>query len=138
MLQDNLVIAQQDKKFKPDFVNQNLLDLTTEESKDKLSKSIKEYYSKLDNNNNIFEVSKNITPEDIKLFYDRLFKETKSQQDELCDIILNNEFQEYLRSFESEFQKALRNSIFEFGTKFIAYIYRKDEKYVVENFIVII
>ena len=72
------------------------------------------------------------------MFYDRLFKETKSQQDELCDIILNNEFQEYLRSFESEFQKALRNSIFEFGTKFIAYIYRKDEKYVVENFIVII
>ena len=89
MFQDNLVIAQQDKKFKPDFVNQNLLDLTTEESKDKLSKSIKEHYSKLDNNTNIFEVAKNITPADIKSFYDKLFQETKSQQDELCDIRFN-------------------------------------------------
>ena len=72
------------------------------------------------------------------MFYDRLFKETKSQQDELCDIILNNEFQEYLRAFESEFEKALKNSMFEYNPKYIVYIYRNDEKYVVENFIVII
>ena len=32
MIQDNLIICQQDKKFKPDFVNENLLDLTKEES----------------------------------------------------------------------------------------------------------
>ena len=76
-------------------MNYVILDLTTEESKDKLSKSITEHYSKLDNNN----------------------------------IILNNEFQEYLRVFESEFEKALRYSIFEFNTKFIAYIYRNDEQY---------
>ena len=87
MLQDNLIIGQQDKQFKPDFVNQNLLDLTTEESKHKLSQSIKTHYSKNDEQNNIFEIAQNITPEDIKAFYDKLFKDTKDQQDDLYEII---------------------------------------------------
>ena len=129
ILQDNLIIAQQDKQYKPNFINQNLLDLTTEESKDKLSKSIKEHYSQSDTQNNLFEIASNITPEDIKSFYDRLFQETKEQENNLCEIILNNEFQEYLREFETEFEKALRNSIFEYSTKFITYIYRNDEVY---------
>ena len=129
MLQDNLVIAQQDKKFKPDFVNKNLLDLTTEESKAKLAKCIKDHYSNNDTQNNIFEIAKNITPTDIKSFFGKLFKETKKQENDLCDIILNNEFQEYLRNFEIEFEKALENSVFEYNTKYIVYIYRNDEKY---------
>ena len=129
ILQDNLIIAQQDKQYKPNFINQNLLDLTTEESKDKLSKSIKEHYSQSDTQNNLFEIASNITPEDIKSFYDRLFQETKEQENNLCEIILNNEFQEYLREFETEFEKALKNSIFEYSTKFITYIYRNDEVY---------
>ena len=97
ILQDNLVIAQQEKQFKPDFINQNLLDITTEESKDKLSKTIKEHFSQNDTQNNIFEVAQNITPSDIKSFYQKLFQETKAQQNDLCDIILNNDFQEYLK-----------------------------------------
>ena len=129
MLQDNLIIGQQDKQFKPDFVNQNLLDLTTEESKNKLSQSIKTHFSKNDEQNNIFEVAQNITPEDIKAFYNKLFEDTKDQHDDLYEIILNNEFQEYLRFFDTEFEKALKNSIFEYNTKFIAYIYRNDEAY---------
>ena len=129
ILQDNLVIAQQDKQYKPDFINQNLLDLTTDESKDKLCKTIKEHYSKQDNDNNIFEVAKNITSNDIKTFYENLFKETKTQQDDLCEIILNNDFQEYLRNFEIEFENSLKNSIFEYNTKFVTYIYRNDEIY---------
>ena len=63
------------------------------------------------------------------LVYQKLFQETKAQQNDLCDIILNNDFQEYLKAFESEFEKALRNSIFEYNTKFITYIYRNDEAY---------
>jgi len=129
MIKDNLVIAQKDKDYKPDFVNENLLDLTSENSKEKLAQSIKEHYLKDDNENNIFEISKNITPEHIKTFYENLFKETKVQQDDLCDMIINNDLQEYLGFFESEFEKALQNSIFEYNTKFIAYIYRNDEEY---------
>ena len=129
MIQDNLIIGQQDKKFKPDFVNENLLDLTKEESKELLCQNIKEHFQKDNENFNVFEASKNITPEDIKSFFDKLFDETKNQQNNLCDIILNNSFQEYLKYFESEFEKSLQNSIFEYNTKFIAYIYRDDEKY---------
>ena len=129
MIKDNLVLAQKDKDYRPDFVNENLLDLTSETSKEKLAQTIKEHYQKNDYENNIFEVSKNITPEHIKTFYENLFKETKVQQDGLCDMILNNDLQEYLRFFESEFEKALQNSIFEYNTKFIAYIHRNDEEY---------
>ena len=35
----------------------------------------------------------------------------------------------YLRNFEIEFEKALKNSVFEYSTKYIVYIYRNDEKY---------
>ena len=129
MIKDNLVIAQKDKDYKPDFVNENLLDLTSENSKEKLAQTIKEHYQKDDHKNNIFEVSKNITPEDIKTFYENLFKETKVQQDDLCDMIINNDLQAYLGFFDSEFEKALQNSIFEYNTKFIAYTYRNDEEY---------
>ena len=122
MIQDNLVICQQDKEFKPDFVNKNLMDLTSEESKDQLSKSIKKHFLEHNQQNDIFEISKNITPDDIKKFFNELIKETKTQQDDLYDIILNNEFQEYLQFFESEFEKAIKNSIFEYNIKFIAYI----------------
>ena len=129
MIQDNLIIGQQDKTYKPDFVNENLLDLTTEESKEVLCKNIKEHFQKDNEENNIFEASKNITPEDIKSFFYELCEETGQQQDDLCDIILNNNFQDYLKFFESEFDKSLQNSIFEYNTKYIAYIYRNDEAY---------
>ena len=129
MIMNNLVIAQKDKNFKPNFVNQNLLDLTSEDSIEKLADTIKGHYLKDNYENNIFEISKNLTPEDIKTFYENLFKETKTQQDDLCDMILNNDLQEYLGFFEPEFEKALQNSIFEYNTKFMAYIYRNDEIY---------
>ena len=129
MIMNNLVIYQKDEYFKPDFVNENLLDLTIKDSQEKLAATIKGHYLNDNYENNIFEISKNLTPEDIKAFYENLFKETKSHQDNLCDMILNNDLQEYLGFFESEFEKALQNSIFEYNTKLIAYIYRNDEEY---------
>ena len=36
MLQNNLLIGLKDKTFKPDFINQNILDLTSKESKNRL------------------------------------------------------------------------------------------------------
>jgi len=70
-------------------------------------------------------MAKNITPDDIKKFFNELVKETKTQQNDLCEIILNNNFQGYLRFFESEFENAIKKSIFEYNIKFIAYT-RKD------------
>ena len=129
MLQENLLIGTKDQTFKPDFINQNVLDLTTKESKDQLAQSIKGHFFKNDIQNDIFEISKNITPQDIEKLFDNLIKETKVQQDNLKEIILNNKFQDYLKFFEEEFEKALKNSIFEYNTKFIAYIYRNDNQY---------
>ena len=57
MIQDNLVICQQDKEFKPDFVNKNLMDLTSEESKDQLSESIKKHFLE---HNQIFGLQSNL------------------------------------------------------------------------------
>ena len=65
MIQDNLIIGQKDKQFKPDFVNENLLDLTKDESKELLSQNIKEHFQKKNEQFNVFEAGKNITPEDI-------------------------------------------------------------------------
>ena len=129
LLKKNLIISQKRKQFRPNFINQNLLDLTTEDSKNKLSNCIKEHLFKNNNQNNIFEISKNITPQDIKSFFNNLFKETKEQQNNLVDIILNNEFQEYLVEFEKDFENSLKNSIFEYNIKFIVYNYNYDDNY---------
>ena len=134
MIQNNLEICQKDQKFKPDFVNQNLMDLTSEESKDKLCENIKKHFSEKNKQNDIFEMAKNITPDDIKKFFNELVKETKTQQNDLCEIILNNNFQGYLRFFESEFENAIKKSIFEYNIKFIAYIYRDDKEYKNEKY----
>ena len=129
MLQDNLLIGTKDQTFKPNFIKENVLDLTTKESKDQLAQSIRGHFSKNDIQNNIFEISKNITPQDIEKFFDTLVEDTKVQQNNVKEIILNNKFQDYLKFFEEEFEKALKNSIFEYNTKFIAYIYRNDNQY---------
>ena len=78
MIQENLIIGQQDKKFKPDFVNENLLDLTKEESKELLCQNIKEHFQKDNEQFNVFEAGKNITPEDIKSFFNKLTEENKT------------------------------------------------------------
>ena len=129
ILKDKLFIAQKDKQFKPDFAIENLYDLAS--SPDELVKNI----SKHKNNNddtNIFEISKAITINDIKNFFDFLEQRTKETHDNLYDQILNdanNELQNYLQIFDEQFEEALKNSIFEYNTKYIAYIYRYDEKY---------
>ena len=112
VIKDNLLIAQKDRNYKIDFVKVYLLDLTKEASQEKLAECKKAHYLNQNTEYNIYEVSKNITLEDIKTFYEKLFEETKVQEDNLCDNIINNALQEYSKFFESEFEKALKNSIF--------------------------
>jgi hypothetical protein len=138
MIQDNLIIGQQDKKFKPDFVNENLLDLTKEESKELLCQNIKEHFQKDNENFNVFEASKNITPEDIKSFFDKLFVETKNQQNDLCDIILNNSFQEYLKYFESNLKNLYKIVFLNIIQNLLPIFIEMMKNINQENFIVII
>ena len=129
ILKDNLTIAQKDKQFKPDFVEENLYDLET--SREKLVNTIIQNKEK-NCDTNIYEISKAISADDIKDLFDSLDKETKETQDNLYELVLkdvNNELENYLQIFDVQFEEALKNSVFEYNTKYIAYIYRYDENY---------
>ena len=80
LLEDNLILVQQNENFKPDFISENLFDLSTEESKNKLSNILKEYKNNKNCNSNIFEISKNITINDIKNFVKLYFKMKKNNK----------------------------------------------------------
>ena len=129
ILKNNLTIAQKDKQFKPDFATENLYDL--EATPDELVNSIKK--NKVNNDEiNIYEISKSISGNEIKNFFDTLCNETKETQDYLYTEVINNvnnELDSYLQIFDVQYEEALKNSIFEYNTKYIAYIYRHDEKY---------
>ena len=80
----------------------------------------------------MYEISKKITGEEIKSFFDSLYDKTKETQDNIYDDLLNSvnyELEDYLQIFDKEFEEALKKSIFEYNTKYIAYIYRYDEDY---------
>ena len=81
---------------------------------------------------NIFEISKSITDKKIKSFFDSLYEKTRETQDYLYEDLFsyaNIELEDYLQIFDKEFEEKLKNSIFEYNTKYIAYIYRYDENY---------
>ena len=131
ILKDKLCIAQKDKIYKPDFAQENLFDLESDNSKEELKKYIKENKCKNDNSRNIYEISKEITFEDMKNFFESLSDETKEIQDLLYERFseANNELENYLQIFDSQFEEALKKSVFEYATKYIAYIYKNDEKF---------
>ena len=120
ILGDNLIVTQQ---------NQNILDLSTEESKNQLSNILREYKNKKNCNSNIFEISQNISINDIKMCCETLFQDEKEQKENLCNMIINDELQKNLNNFDSQFDKALKNSMFDYNTKLISYIFRYSEAY---------
>jgi hypothetical protein len=110
ILLNNLIITQKDKKYKPDFATQNLCDLESEFSKDELVKLIRNNKNN-NNDTNIYEISKSISRDDIKKFFDSLYIETKKTQENLYDSILKDiyyELDNYLKIFEEQFEEALK------------------------------
>ena len=67
MLEDNLILVQQNENFKPDFISENLFDLSTEESKNKLSNILKEYK----NNKNCNTVNVTLIPPE-NIFFEKI------------------------------------------------------------------
>ena len=81
---------------------------------------------------NIYEISRAITGNKIKSFFDSLYEKTRETQDYLYKDLFsyaNIELEDYLQIFDKEFEEKLKNSIFEYNTKYIAYKYRYDENY---------
>ena len=61
-----------------------------------------------------------------------MYNKTKKTRENLYDNILskiNSELDDYLNVFYEQLEEALKKSIFEYNTKYIAYIYRRDEQY---------
>ena len=131
-LKENLFIFQKDKKYKPDFAEESLYDLQIKSSKDELMKCIKSSKNNKYNSNNIFEISKEISPEEIKNFFNKLSEETKDIQNTLINKFneVNNELEKYLEIFDNQFEEALKKSIFEYSTKNVVYIFRHDKNYI--------
>ena len=128
IIKDNLILTTQNKHIIPNFISETILDLENDESKNKLTNIIRNHIKK-DLKNNIFEISQNITIDDIKNSLQKIFKDEKEQQDNLYNIIINPEIQNNLKNFDEQFEKALNNSIFEYNTKTIVYIFRDNEEY---------
>ena len=129
ILKNNLSIAQKDKQFKPDFATEKLYDL--ESNPKELEKCIIKSKKNKDDIN-IYEISKTITGDEIKNFFDSLCEKTKGAQENIYDDLINsvnNELEDYLQIFDIKFEEALKKSIFEYNTKYISYIYRYDENY---------
>ena len=129
LLGDNLILIQQNQNFKPDFLNENLFDLSTEESKNQLSKILREYKNNKNCNSNIFEISQNISIDDIKKCCETLFQDEKEQQENHFNMIINDELQQNLKNFDYQFDEAIKNSIFEYNSKSISYIFRDSKAY---------
>ena len=128
IIKDNLTLVAQNKNINPDFIYENILDLSTEESKNIFAKIIKNQ-KKEDIKDNIFELSQNISIDDIKDSLQKLFRDEKELQDNLYNIIINPEIQENLNNFDYQYEDALKNSIFEYNTKSVSYIFRDNEEY---------
>ena len=129
LLGNNLILIQQNQNFKPDFLNENLFDLSTEESKNQLSNILREYKNNKNCNSNIFEISQNISIDDIKKCCETLFQDEKEQQENLFNMIINDELQQNLKNFDYQFDEAIKNSIFEYNSKSISFIFRDSEAY---------
>ena len=132
ILKDKLFSAKKDKEFKHNFSEENLFYSANDTSKDKLNNDIEENIYKNENNINIYEISKEITFEEMKNFFDSLSDETKEIQDLLYEKFseVNNELENNLQIFDDQFEEALKRSIFEYQAKYIAYIYQNDEKFI--------
>ena len=129
IFKNNLSIALKNRQIKPDFVTEKLYDLVS--NPEELARSIAKTRN-FNDDINIYEISRAITGKDIKSFLYSLYGKTKEAQDNLYDAFLssvNNELEDYLHIFDEKFEEALKESIFEYNTKYIAFIYRYDENY---------
>ena len=110
---------------KPDFINNNIIDITNEENKNQLKTAILNLpdYDDI----NLFEAAKNINMEDIYKFFRGLSLNAEELENNLKNILAKTE--KYNNIFELEMEKALKNSIFEYKIINILIIDKNDEEY---------
>ena len=111
---------------KPDFINENVKDLNTNENKIKLEEKI----NRLSRNNekNFYENVKNIQKEDLEQFYQKLSNDAKIQENINIKNFINR-LDEYNTVFDDTIENALKNSVFEYKIINIVIIEKESNKF---------
>ena len=110
---------------RPDFIDNNIIDITNEENRNQLKTKILNLpdYDDI----NFFESAKNINMEDIYKFFRGLSLNAEELENNQQNILAKLE--KYNNIFEMEMEKALKNSIFEYKIINIIIIDKNDEEY---------
>jgi len=138
---------------KPNYLDMNIIDLkdgnNIKKLEEKIEKIAKEKNSFSDNiiintenniNNieeindneiNIYEASKNITMKDLRKFYDDLSKKANEQEKNMRKLI--ERLDKFNEVFDIYFEKALKDSVFEYKIEYIFLVDKKMDKYLEEK-----
>ena len=110
---------------RPDFIDNNIIDITNEENRNQLKTKILNLpdYDDI----NFFEAAKNINMEDIYKFFRGLSLNAEELENNQQNILAKLE--KYNNIFELEMEKALKNSIFEYKIINIIIIDKNDDEY---------
>ena len=134
---ENITSKLREKKFislgtiKPDFVNEDILDITNENNREEISKEILKMSKETVKDDNIMEAAKNIKIEDFFKYIRALSSKSVTQENNCKEIIKNLE--EHNKLFDEEIEKALNNSIFEYKIIHVFMVYKDDKQYLKEK-----
>ena len=116
----------------PDFVDENIVDLSIEENKKEIANKIlrlstKNNINEISNDDNILELANEIKIKDFENFIEKLSLDADEQQNNHLKYI--NRLEKYNKFFMEEVEKALQNSVFEYKIIHIFVVYKDDRYY---------
>ena len=116
----------------PDFVDENIVDLSIEENKKEIASKIlrlstKNNINEISNDDNILELANEIKIKDFENFIEKLSLDADEQQNNHLKYI--NRLEKYNKFFMEEVEKALQNSVFEYKIIHIFVVYKDDRYY---------
>ena len=114
---------------KPDYVDEDILDISNKNNQDELVKKIKSIPNKKDENNiNIYEIGK---MEELEIFYTRILQDAEQQEKNQFKIV--NDLAEFNNLFDKEIEEALKRTYFEFKIVHIFLIDKEKGYYLSEK-----
>ena len=131
-LKNNEFISLGYAKTKPNYVDENIMDLSKEENKMEIARKILEISNKNNNNDdtNILQLASEIKIKDLEKFIKKLSSDANEQENNQ-KIFINR--LKYNKLFDEEVEKALRNSVFEYKIIHIFVVYKDDRLYNIEK-----
>ena len=114
---------------KPDYVDEDIIDISNKNNQDELVKKIKSISNKKDENNiNIYEMGK---MEELEIFYTRILQDAEQQEKNQFKIV--NDLAEFNNLFDKEIEEALKRTYFEFKIVHIFLIDKEKGYYLSEK-----